>query len=213
MSASSYRFTLLRHGQSVANAENRHQGQRDYPLTPHGEEQISRLARRWLAEKRSFDGILASPLSRARQSAEIIAAALHLPIEFDAIWMERDDGLISGLLDAEAELQFPNARQIASYAPRGETGESRWDVYLRAGQALQRLIERPAGSWLVVSHGGLLNALICAALGIPPLTVASGARFALGNAAFGVLQYKPHEHVWRLLSLNDQNHLLEEEPR
>jgi 2,3-bisphosphoglycerate-dependent phosphoglycerate mutase len=212
MSQAIHHFTLLRHGQSRGNAENRHQGQHDFPLTPFGEVQARRLAQRWLAEKRGFDGVISSPLSRARQTAEIIAAALHLSIEFDPLWMERDDGLISGLPFREADAQYPDEHLKTSYTPRGETGESRWDLYLRAGKALQALIERPAGHWLVVSHGGAINAALSAAMGISPSTLQIGPRFGLGNASFAILRYEPARHIWRLICLNDQSHLPQEEP-
>ena len=73
-----YHFTLLRHGESVGNAEGKHQGQSDFPLTEKGEAQARALAERWLNEKKGFDLIISSPLSRAHGTAEILADALHL---------------------------------------------------------------------------------------------------------------------------------------
>ncbi len=68
----SFDIIFLRHGESVGNAESRWQGQADYPLTDKGRQQAQALAERWLTEKRAFDYIISSPLSRASETAEII---------------------------------------------------------------------------------------------------------------------------------------------
>ena len=65
-----YHITFLRHGESVGNAEDRFQGQADFPLTEKGRLQAQALARRWQDEGVSFDHCIASPLVRARQTAE-----------------------------------------------------------------------------------------------------------------------------------------------
>ncbi len=69
---------FLRHGESVGNAERRWQGQADYPLTDMGREQAQALADRWVAENKSFDYILASPLKRAKETADIIGERFEL---------------------------------------------------------------------------------------------------------------------------------------
>jgi 2,3-bisphosphoglycerate-dependent phosphoglycerate mutase len=201
-----YQFTLLRHGQSVGNAEGRHQGQFDYPLTPTGIEQAQVLARCWEAEGRHFDAILSSPLQRARQTAEIVAVALKSPVEFDPIWMERDNGVLAGLSHAEAAENHPRPPFIHPYQPVGRTGEGIWALYLRAGQAVQGLVRRPPGSYLVVSHGGLLNMVLYAVLGIVPQANFHGARFRFRNTAYAVLFYDPAQHEWLLDRLNERSH-------
>ena len=95
ISTQEYRFILLRHGESTANATGFHQGQTDFPLTERGKRQSTALATRWIEEKKRFDLIISSPLVRARETAEIIAAKLNIQIEFDPDLMERDAGLIS----------------------------------------------------------------------------------------------------------------------
>ncbi len=66
---------FLRHGESVGNAELRWQGQADFALTDKGREQAQALADRWRSEGMQFDHILASPLKRAKETADIIADA------------------------------------------------------------------------------------------------------------------------------------------
>ena len=71
-------ITLLRHGESVGNAESRWQGQSDFPLTDKGRAQARMLAERWQRENVKFDFLVTSPLTRARETAEIIASALNV---------------------------------------------------------------------------------------------------------------------------------------
>src|SRR4026208_1958995 len=92
-----YRFTLLRHGESVGNVQARWQGQSEDPLTERGRAQARALAERWKSEAEKFDLAISSPLMRARETAEIIAAALNLKVEVDPIWLERDIGEMEGL--------------------------------------------------------------------------------------------------------------------
>src|SRR5512134_2837155 len=92
-----FTFVFLRHGESIGNAEARWQGQSDYALTEKGRAQARALAERWQAEGMKFDLILASPLVRAKETAEIVASALSANVELDPILMERNVGEMSGL--------------------------------------------------------------------------------------------------------------------
>ncbi|RPI31749.1 MAG: histidine phosphatase family protein, partial [Chloroflexota bacterium] len=70
-----YHLILLRHGESVGNANGVYQGQADFELSDLGRRQAQALAERWVAEEKTFDLVISSPLLRARQTAEIIAEA------------------------------------------------------------------------------------------------------------------------------------------
>lgn len=201
-----YHIILLRHGQSVGNAQGYHQGQSDSPMTDLGKAQSRALAERWLSESVIFDQIISSTLSRARQTAEILSSILNFPLEFDAIWMERDIGKIAGLRPKEAAEKYPRPTFMHPFHPIGQSGESQWELYLRAGKALQDLLDRPPGRYLVVSHGGLLNMVLYAILGIVPQANFQGARFRFHNTAFATLSYNPNDHNWRLEGINDQAH-------
>lgn len=202
----SYLITLLRHGESVGNVENRFQGHADFPLTERGRAQAQALARRWSEEGVSFDQCIASPLLRARETAEIICQILRVSLEFSANWKELDNGLLAGMTDEEAETLIERPRFMTPYTRWGVTGESRWEVYLRAGRAVQDLLDRPAGRYLVVAHGGILNMALYAMLGIPPQADSTGARFMFYNTTFAVLSYEPERHNWRLLHFDDRDH-------
>jgi broad specificity phosphatase PhoE len=202
-----YDITLLRHGESVGNLESRWQGQADSPLTATGREQASALADRWASEERKFDCIFSSPLRRAKETAEIIAYVLNVPLETDPIWMERDIGAVAGMTAAEVNRRLPRRAFITPFEPLvGGEGEGDWALFLRAGQALHRLLMRTAGRYLVVSHGGLLNQLMYAVVGITPSANSSGPRFRFKNTGFAHLVYYPHSDRWQINVLNDRSH-------
>jgi len=198
---------FLRHGESVGNAERRWQGQAEFPLTGNGLEQTRALANRWASENRSFDTILSSPQKRALETANIIADRLKLPVEADEIWMERDIGEFAGLTGEEVKKRFPNRNNTTPFAPIiGAEGEGNWELYLRAGRALQSLITCQPGKYLVVSHGGLLNQVMHAVVGITPQAGFSGLRFRFQNTGFAHLIYRTGSHEWHIHAINDCSH-------
>ena len=198
---------FLRHGESVGNAERRWQGQADFPLTEKGREQAQSLADRWVREERTFGHIYASPQKRAKETADIIGAALNIPVEPDPIWMERNIGGIAGMTSEEVQQRLPNRTTENPYAPiAGDEGEGNWELYLRAGRALHSLLQREPGKYLVVSHGGLLNQLMYAVVGTVPQANFSGPRFRFKNTGFAHLTYRVRAHQWQINSLNDRSH-------
>ena len=201
-----YNFVFLRHGESIGNAESRWQGQSDYALTEKGRAQARALAKRWKSEDITFDLIIASPLVRARETATIIASALDAKLELDPLWLERHIGEIEGLT-AEEVRKRPQPPYVTPYDPIGGAGEGDWALFLRAGQALHSLLRRAPGSYLIVSHGGLLNQLMNAIVGIAPHVDPSGVRFRFENTAFARVIYFPHQHRWSIDALNDRAHL------
>ena len=201
-----YYLTFVRHGESTGNAQRRYQGQGEYPLTELGREQARLLAERFLAEGSHFDRIFTSPLGRARETAEIIAAALGAPVELDPIWMERHLGELSGLTPEVASQSFPHPAYVQPFHPVGETGESEWELYQRAGRAVQGLLRLPSGSYLVVTHGGLLNMVLYVCLGIASQVGTTGPRFILGNTAVSSLMFDPNRSRWYIEAINDGSH-------
>jgi len=202
-----YLIVLLRHGESVGNTEGRYQGQSDFPLSTAGEAQVQALAKRWLVEEVTFNLIITSPLVRARQTADIISDALQKSVDTDPDWMERDVGLLTGLHPKETAQSYPRPAFMPPYMPIGDTGESQWELYLRAGQAINSLLKRSPGRYLVVSHGGILNLAMYAILGLTPQADFTGPRFRFGNTGFATLSYTPDEHKWTVLGINDCAHL------
>lgn len=210
MTSDLYSITFLRHGESVGNLENRFQGHADFQLTETGRAQARALAERWQAEGRTFDRAFSSPLLRARETAEIVCAALNVPLELDPEWMEINNGLLAGMSEEEAEQAVPRPKFMTPYTRFGKTGESRWEVYLRAGKNLQRILDRAPGCYLVTAHGGILNMTMYAILGIPLQADFTGPRFMFHNTTFATFTYEPEHHNWRLLHFDDRPHWKEE---
>jgi broad specificity phosphatase PhoE len=207
-----YDFVFLRHAESIGNAESRWQGQSDYMLTERGRAQVRALAERWESEGLRFDLIISSPLVRAKETSEIIASRLGVEIELDPILLERNIGEMEGLT-AEEVRKMPQPPYVNPYDPIGGEGEGDWALFLRAGQALHDLVRRPPGNYLIVSHGGLLNQLMHAIVGIAPHVDPSGVRFRFENTAFARVIYFPHQHRWAIDALNDHTHLNSLAPR
>ena len=200
-------ITLMRHGRSRADDEMVHEGRYDSPLTDRGRAQVTATAERWKCSPVTFDLIISSTLVRASESAHIVSEALGVPIEYDADWMERDNGPLAGLPFEVARAKFPRpdfAGPFEPYIPSMRQGESGWDLYTRAARALQRVVSRGPGSYLVVAHGGIINAAICCMLGVPPSTTTSGIRFAMGDACFIRAAYDAEKHLWMILEMTAQ---------
>ncbi|MDW8226646.1 MAG: histidine phosphatase family protein [Anaerolineales bacterium] len=204
-----YFLTLLRHGESVGNLEDRFQGQADFPLTERGLRQAQALAQRWQREGRTFDRCISSPLQRARQTAEILCAALKISLELDNDWMELNNGLIAGMRSEEANRAFPPPALHTPYTRYGQIGESLLEVYLRAGRNLQKLLDAPPQRVLIVAHAGILNMFLFNVLHLPLQPNYQGARFKFGNTGFLDLTYDRSRHAWRIWNFDNTGDMLQ----
>lgn len=86
---------IVRHGESEANAKGILQGQKDYPLTPKGEEQALIISNE--LKGINFDAIFSSDLLRAKRTAEIIAVERKLAVNTTKMLRERNYGRLEGL--------------------------------------------------------------------------------------------------------------------
>lgn len=148
------RLYVVRHGQTLANAEHRYLGSLDPALTDTGREQATALR---LELPDSIDGIVVSPLLRARQTAEILNYRSHLPVQIIEHFRERHVGVFEGLTQAEAQQRHPdlwqrNITRQWDAAPPG--GESIAEVVARVHQGLVTLAKVSAAqNVLLVGHG------------------------------------------------------------
>ena len=201
-----FEITLVRHAQSTGNAEDRIQGQNDAPLTPIGIQQAESLGSYWAVKQISFDLILTSTQPRARQTAEIIASKLNLPVHYDEAWKERAFGNFEGETISNLLARNPPPEFFHPYDPVGGEGESLMDLFLRASRAILDLVFLPPARYLIVSHGALLNMVLYSILGLSPLNYVRGPRFYFLNTGFSELTYEPITRVWRMLSFNQHPH-------
>lgn len=150
---------LARHGETDDNAASRFQGRRDPSLNANGRAQALILAETVAGE--GLVALYASPLMRARETAEIVAAQLGLELSFDERFMEADCGDWAGKLYAEAIAEDPEgfaAWRRADPAFRFPGGESVAEQAVRVAAALASV--RAAGCLpaLVICHGGTIRA-------------------------------------------------------
>ncbi len=198
---------LIRHGQSQADLEDRHEGRADFPLTELGERQ-ARLAAQWLQEYYPPELILANPLKRAWRTAELISEAVGAPLRPEPEIMEWNNGLLAGLLRGEAERLYPlpmggrrphdkmvETESQIEFRARAETFWSRFCCdYVEPGK-----YNRIA----LVSHGGMINQLFRCFLQLPLTT---DVIFSSGDTGI---------HLWRVgekrrlvVFANRQEHLI-----
>jgi 2,3-bisphosphoglycerate-dependent phosphoglycerate mutase len=195
-------LTLLRHGRSQADDEQVCGGRYDDSLTREGLEQATKLAVYWQQHPPGFEHIVSSSLKRARQTADIIAAALGMRVETSDFWMERDNGPLAGMPFAEANERYPGRNLRNRYAPYVEDGsESYMSMMRRAQTGIETLMQSNYKNVLVVAHGGILNAALQDMLGT------TRATFAFGDTGFAEVVMARDKDEARLLGVNLQPHL------
>jgi broad specificity phosphatase PhoE len=156
------RFIMVRHGESEGNRERRFTLSSEVPLTEAGVRQAHEVAER-IARLFKPGLIVSSPFRRARQTSEIIAAELHLPIEIAPELHERDLGCLKGHSYDDLRalvLKDPSYDPANGWAWKPEGGESYEDVRTRVVAAVQGLLQRyPDNEIVIVSHGGVMLAV------------------------------------------------------
>ena len=180
----------MRHGETAYNAENRLQGQRDVPLNARGRDQ-ARAAGRTLRARigpeidrlEAARAFFASPLERARETMEIVRAAMDLPPEpyrLDESLMEITFGEWEGLTWPEVRVR--DADGVA--ARRAD----KWGFVPPGGESYAMLVERLRpwlaaleGDAFVVSHGGVARAFMTILAGVPG-QIAAGIPIDQGRA-------------------------------
>jgi len=201
------RLILIRHGETIWNAERRYQGVSDVPLSARGALQAQRLAARLARESIGF--IYSSDLERAWQTAARIAAEQGVPVRAEPRLREMDFGEWEGLTYAEIQERQPQAlarweRDPSGVAPPG--GEHLMHLAARVQAMLEGLRQHnDAETVLLVSHGGPLRVLLCLALGLAP---SEHWCFRLDPGSVSELYLYPQGAIIALL--NDRHHLVED---
>lgn len=195
------RLTLVRHGETSWNRDRRIQGQLDPPLNDTGLAQARGVARA-LAGK-TYYAAYSSDLSRARQTAEAIAAPHGLPLTLKPALRERHYGIFQTLTYEEAREQHPDGYH------RLETRCLEYDF--GCGETLSALAARvqgcltniarthPGQEVLVVTHGGVLDIAYRLATG---MALEAPRDFLISNA--GVSRLEADGYTWRIVAWNEQ---------
>ncbi|MBZ5740265.1 bifunctional RNase H/acid phosphatase [Nocardioides mangrovi] len=194
---------LVRHGATPHTTEKRFSGglaSANPGLSDEGRDQV-RAAAEWLAPLADrVDAVVASPVRRTRESAEIIAERLGRTIEEEPGFAEMEFGTWDGLTFGEVSQRHPDEMKTwlgsLDHAPGG--GESFRSVEERVLAALGRLLETHAGrTVVVVSHVTPIKILVAQAVGAPLEAV---FRMELSAASVSVLSWYDERPTMRLFN-------------
>jgi len=199
------RLYLVRHGATQLSAEDRFAGSVDVELSDQGREQAAALGERLSGEH--LDVVYASPMSRTRETASIVAARCRLSVAAVDGLREINHGHWEGMTRRDVEDQF--SPEYASweadpftFAPEG--GESGVAVLARALASLREILDRHVGQRvLVVSHKATIRLVLSSLLGFDP----RGYRDRLDQApaCLNVLDFRDPVRA-RLILFNDTSH-------
>ena len=199
---------LVRHGETTWNREGRYQGRTDIPLSTDGEAQVRALAKR-LANV-PIARAVASPLSRAKRTAEAILAGRNLDLELDPALQEISHGDWEGKLSSDVEAA--HAEMLGSWrmrpdrdVPAGPGAETLGQVEARAWPVLERVTRHLGDSdtLLVTAHDAVNRVLLCRVLGLPLTRVWA---FRQSPATLNVLAGPTLDELV-VLRLNDAEHV------
>jgi probable phosphoglycerate mutase len=209
---------LIRHGQSFVNLADWDWSSGytlDQPLTELGEQQASALAK-WLPHYLpKVDALYASSMQRAQQTAEPLAKAYDIPLQFDhrvrEIGNNRIDHSAWDADDAPKLYQsvWATARPFSPTMRDAETSETYMHTRVRVGLFIEELVERHRGQTvLVVCHGGVSDCVFDHVFNVGPWR-----RCEMWTNNTGVTHFEYVEHtgreVWRLHFYNRYDHLTE----
>ncbi|MHA0913929.1 2,3-diphosphoglycerate-dependent phosphoglycerate mutase GpmB [Kosakonia cowanii] len=200
---------LVRHGETLWNAERRIQGQSDSPLTDKGETQARQVAER--VKALGITHIITSDLGRTRRTAEIIADICGCDVTLEPRLRELNMGVLERRpLDSLTEEEEGWRRQLVNGTADGRIpeGESMQELSERMHAALAACLELPEGSRpLLVSHGMALGCLVSTILGLPAY---AERRLRLRNCSISRIDYQQSPWLasgWVVETAGDVSHL------
>ena len=157
------RVYIVRHGETDYNATGRWQGALDIPLNAQGRQQAALLAQWLVAQGETIDRIYTSDLTRAHETAEIIAKVHNLEVEKDLRLRETNVGVFQGLTNHEIDAQYADIRHAWNNDDHYviPNGESRMQVHDRMMEVWQEWTNHlPLRHLMIVSHGGAIRWLL-----------------------------------------------------
>lgn len=158
---------LVRHGDIGLGREKRYIGQLDLPLSDLGRDQAASLQD--LLCQEPLDKIYCSDLTRAQQTADIIASAHQIVPEVCVGLRELNMGDWDGELFAKIKAKYPEAfkqrgENIANYCP--PNGESFSDCSKRVIPIFESLTQAEGATILIIGHAGVNRVILCCVLGL-----------------------------------------------
>lgn len=182
------KIALIRHGETEWNANFRIQGRTDVPLNETGIQQAAQVAER--LRETDWHRVCASPLSRASDTARIIAEQLALTeFEHREDLIERSFGMAEGLPPG------PELDAVRVSFGEYQDAETEHEVGSRGVDALELIHETYTGqNLIVVSHGSYIRCTLDRLLSIQSPRINN----------VGVTMLQRHSHGWWADVLNDE---------
>jgi len=181
-------YYLLRHGETAWSVSGQHTGRTDIPLTDEGRRRAAEVAP--MLAGVSLALVLCSPLSRARDTAELAGLS---PDDYDSELLEWDYGVYEGRTTAEIRAEKGQPQWVIwdDPIPGGETPE---DVAERCRVILRRCerVIADGANVALVAHGHYLRIFTATYLGLPPR---DGRMFALAAGGICVLGHERDQPV------------------
>jgi alpha-ribazole phosphatase len=193
------RLALVRHAEAAEDVRGRCYGRLDVGLSVAGREQCAGLAETFRTEP--VTSVVASPAVRARETAAAIAALHGLDVEIVDALRELDFGELEGRAYDEIAASDPDLYEQWMTAPttvRFPGGESFADLRARADAAVASLVEQHRELVVAVTHGGVVRAVLCTVLDLPPERV---FRLAIDPASVTTVEWIGDEPIVRSVNL------------
>ncbi len=198
---------LVRHGECEGNIKGMFRGRTDFPLNERGLIQAQDLAKK--LKNFSIKHIYSSPLTRARQTAEVIGEQCEVQVKVEEGFNNIELGNWEGRFKKEIAEQYPREWELWVNNPeklRVKDMETLYEVQKRVKTCLDSLVSAHKGETLaVVSHRAVLKPLIAACLNIASPYF---WKIHLDTASYSLLSYK-EGRGYCLVQLNQTKHLKE----
>jgi broad specificity phosphatase PhoE len=203
---------VVAHTQSRHHVEGLVGGWYDSPLTDFGRRQADAVAARiaeMVGDRRPVE-IYSSDLLRAAQTAQAIAARLAAPVTHMSDLRERSYGVAGGKPDSWLEGRVVFAGKDGDRLDHRdgiEGAETKRELMTRVFRAMDRIVESPCGTQVVVTHGYAMTFVVAAWIRMP-LESAGWVNFR--SNAGGITHLREDDELLNrfVMSLNDREHLV-----
>ncbi|HQM01564.1 MAG TPA: histidine phosphatase family protein [Ruminococcus flavefaciens] len=162
---------IMRHGRTDWNDLHKMQGRTDIPLNDCGREMAEKAREEY--KDVNFDICYCSPLSRARETAEILLKDRDIPIIYDDRLLEMSFGIYEGTANS---FKIPGCpinvlfQTPEKYTVPVEGGESFDELFARTGDFLRNSAEplvNEGKDVLIIGHGAMNSSIVCQVMGLP----------------------------------------------
>lgn len=195
---------VLRHGQSVADIEERMEGRADYPLTDLGRIQAFKAAK-WISEKWNPDVIITSPLSRTVECAQIVAETVQTKVIHDDDLLDWNHGVLAGMLRSEAFIKYPEVPGGRKPHEAIEGGESDISLRSRAEIFMSKMLYSEIykdKTVVIITHTMMINKLFESFIGLP-----MNSKIRFHGKDTGIHHWREREGYKYILLTNSMEHL------